>query len=161
MQKKKQKKINPNCQIKIIDDNLDKSNISNLCNSTIIIDTSDNWKTMKLVNEFSVKNSIPLISSSAVGFDVQVALFVNNKKYHLCLNCLFPNQNDIDLPRCETVGISGIAAGMAGLLTAQKAINFILNIHKENNILSLLNVLKGDLQNINLNNNKKCYLNKY
>ena len=105
-------------------------------------------------------NAEQYASSSAVGFDVQVALFGNNKKNHLCLNCLFPNQNDINLPRCETVGISGIAAGMAGLLTAQKTINFILNIHKENHILSLLNVLKGDLQNINLKNNKKCYLNK-
>ena len=126
----------------------------------MIIDTSDSWKTMKLVNEFSVKNSIPLISSSAVGFDVQVALFNNSSKNHLCLNCIFPNQNDINLPRCETIGISGIAAGMAGLLAAQKTINFITDINKENNILSLLNVLKGDLQNINLKNNKKCYLNK-
>jgi len=158
--KKKLLKINPNCQIKIIDKNLNKANINNLSDSSIIIDTSDSWKTMKIVNEYCVKKSIPLVSSSVVGFDVEVALFENKKNYHLCLNCLFPNKNDIDLPRCDTVGVSGIAAGMAGLLAAQKTINFIINLNQGSNILSLLNVLKEDLQNINLKNNSKCYLNK-
>ena len=159
--KKKLLKINPNCQIKIIDENLNKFNINNLCNSSIIIDTSDSWETMKIVNEYCVKESIPLVSSSVVGFDVEVALFENKKNHHLCLNCLFPNKNDIDLPRCDTVGVSGIAAGMAGLLAAQKTINFLINLNQKSNILSLLNVLKEDLQNINLKNNSKCYLNKF
>ena len=145
--KKKLLKINPNCQIKIIDENLNKSNINNLCNSSIIIDTSDSWETMKIVNEYCVKESIPLVSSSVVGFDVEVALFENKKNHHLCLNCLFPNKDDIDLPRCDTVGVSGIAAGMAGLLAAQKTINFLINLNQKSNILSLLNVLKEDLQN--------------
>jgi len=158
--KKKLLKINPNCQIKIIDENLNKSNTTNLSNSSIIIDTCDSWKTMKIVNEYCVKESISLVSSSVVGFDVVVALFENQKNHHLCLNCLFPNKNDIDLPRCDTVGVSGIATGMAGLLAAQKTINFLINLNQENNILSLLNVLKQDLQNINLKNNNKCYLNK-
>ena len=159
--KKKLLKINPNCQIKIINENLNKSNINNLCNSSIIIDTSDSWETMKIVNEYCVKESIPLVSSSVVGFDVEVAIFENKKNHHLCLNCLFPNKNDIDLPRCDTVGVSGIAAGMAGLLAAQKTINFLINLNQKSNILSLLNVLKEDLQNINLKNNSKCYLNKF
>jgi len=159
--KKKLLKINPSCQIKIIDENICESNTNNLYNSSIIIDTCDSWKTMKLVNEYCVKESIPLISSSVVGFDVEVALFENKKNHHLCLNCLFPNKNDINLPRCDTVGVSGIAAGMAGLLAAQKTINFLINLNQESNILSLLNVLKEDLQNINLKNNNECYLNKF
>ena len=135
-------KINPNCQIKIIDENVNKSNTINLSNSSIIIDTCDSWKTMKIVNEYCVKESISLVSSSVVGFDIMVALFENKKNHHLCLNCLFPNKNDIDLPRCDTVGVSGIATGMAGLLSAQKTINFLINLNQESNILSLLNVLK-------------------
>ena len=158
--KKKLLKINPNCKIKTVNENLNKFNTNNLSNSSIIIDTSDSWETMKIVNEFCVKESIPLVSSSVVGFDLEVALFENKKNQHLCLNCLFPNKNDIDLPRCDTVGVSGIAAGMAGLLAAQKTINFLINLNQESNILSLLNVLKQDLQNINLKNNSKCYLNK-
>lgn len=157
--KRKLLKINPESKINAINKNLDESNYDFLCDSSIVIDTSDNWKTMKLVNEYCVKNSIPLISSSVVGFDVEIAVFENNKNNHVCLNCLFPNKNDINLPRCETIGVSGIASGMAGLLSAQKTINFLINLNKEVNILTLLNVLKGDLQNIYLKNNNKCYLN--
>ena len=39
---------------------------------------------------------------------------------------IFPNKNDVDLPRCDTVGISGISAGLAGLISAQKIINYSL-----------------------------------
>ena len=152
--------INPNCQIKIFDNKINKNNIFELNDSSIIIDTTDSWKTMKLVNEYCVNKSIPLLSASVVGFDAQIALFQNKKNNHLCLNCVFPNKEDLDLPRCDTVGISGIAAGMTGLITAQKTINFLINLNQETNVLSLLNVIKSDLQNINLKKNSKCYLNK-
>ena len=64
------------------------------------------------------------------------------------------------MPRCEIVGISGVATGMAGLIAAQKTINFLINLNKESNILTLLNVKKGDSQNIILKTNNKCYLKK-
>ena len=77
------------------------------------------------------------------------------------LKLSFPNKEELELPRCDTIGVSGIAAGMAGLISAQKTINFLINLNKESNILNLLNVLKGDLQKIRLNNNNKCYLNNF
>jgi len=49
---------------------------------------------------------------------------------------------------------------MTGLITAQKTINFLIDLNQETNVLSLLNVIKSDLQNINLKRNSKCYLNK-
>ena len=112
--------INHKCNIKIVDKNIKNKNLYFLSESSIVIDTSDNWKTMKLVNEYCVHNSIPLLSSSVIGFDLEIALFENKINNHLCLNCLFPNKKDVNLPRCETVGVSGIAAGMTGLITAQK-----------------------------------------
>ena len=48
---------------------------------------------------------------------------------------------DIDLPRCETVGISGISAGLAGLITAQKIINFTLSLRKETGLLTISDIL--------------------
>ena len=156
---KKLKKINPYCNIKSIEQNLDHKNMNLLEGSSIVIDTCDNWQTMKIVNEYCVRNSIPLISSSVIGFDAEIVLFENKKNNHLCLNCIFPNKKDVELPRCDTVGISGIAAGMAGLITAQKTINFLTNLKYEGNILTLLNVLKGDWNNITIKRNKKCYLN--
>ncbi len=152
-------KINPYCNINTVDIKLTKINLNYLLNSNIVIDATDNWENMKIVNEFCVKNYIPLITSSVVGYDIEVALFENNNKNHLCLNCLFPNKKDVDLPRCDTVGIAGIAAGMAGLITAQKTINFLLKFEKESNMLLLLNALDGSSQNIALKKNYNCYLN--
>ena len=115
---------------------------------------------MKMVNEYCVQKSIPLLSCSVIGFDVEISFFENKLNKHLCLNCIFPNKNDINLPRCDTVGVSGVATGMAGLIAAQKTINFLINLNKESNILTLLNVIKGDLQKIILKTNNKCYLKK-
>ena len=91
---------------------------------------------------------------------VIVLIFLYQNENHLCLNCLFPNKEDVELPRCETVGISGITAGIAGLLTAQKTINSLLNFNNENNILTLFNTISGEIQKIKVKNNKECQLNK-
>ena len=77
----------------------------------------------------------------------------------MCLNCLFPNKDEPELARCETVGISSVCAGIAGLITAQKIINTILNIKDENNILSLFNAVDFSINNINVKNNVNCLLN--
>ena len=101
----------------------------------IIIDTSDDWQLSKLINKFCVKNSLKYIFSSAINNNIQICLF-ENQINHICLNCLFPNKEDVELPRCETVGISSICAGIAGLITAQKTINTILKTKDENQYLN-------------------------
>ena len=78
---------------------------------------------------------------------------------HVCLNCLFPNKEDVDLPRCETVGISSICAGIAGLVTAQKTINTLLNTKDESHILTLIDVLDLSISNIKIKNSINCMLN--
>ena len=65
----------------------------------------------------------------------------------VCLNCLFPNEEDAELARCETVGISSICAGIAGLITAQKTMNTLLNIKDESNILTLINTTDFSMNN--------------
>ena len=69
------------------------------------------------------------------------------------------NKEDVDLARCETVGISSICAGIAGLVTAQKTINTVLNLKDENNILTLINTTDLNINNIILKNNANCVLN--
>ena len=83
--KKRLKGINPLANIKSYHKKISKDNLDLLKESSIVIDATDNWKTMKLVNNYCQSNSIPLLSSSVVGFDIQIALFVDNKKNHLCL----------------------------------------------------------------------------
>ena len=156
--KKRLKGINPLANIKSYHKKISEDNLDLLKESSIVIDATDNWETMKLVNNYCQKNYIPLLSSSVVGFDVQIALFVNNKKDHLCLECIFPNNNDKELARCETIGILGIAAGLAGLLSAQKTINFLMKFNQNNNFLTLINCKSLSFDHIKIAKNPKCNL---
>ena len=151
-------KTNPNCNITAYSENLTEKNINVLLDADIIIDTSDDWKLSKLINKFCVKNSLQYIFSSAINNNIQVCLF-KNQINHTCLNCVFPNDEDVELARCDTVGISSICAGIAGLITAQKTINTILEINNENNILSLINSENLSISNIKIKNDADCALN--
>ena len=151
-------KTNPNCNITAYSQYLKKENLNFLFDSDIIIDATDDWHTSKLINKFCLQNSLRYIFSSAINYNIQICLF-NNKNHHICLDCLFPNKEDVDLPRCETVGISSICAGIAGLVTAQKTINALLNTKEEHNILTLINTLNLSINNINVKNNVNCVLN--
>ena len=159
--KNKLLKTNPNSNIEAYAKNINENNLNLLYGSSVVIDTTDSWHTSKIINKYCVINSIKYMFSSAVGNHIQVCFFPNKAVDHICLNCLFPNKDDVDLPRCETVGISAIAAGIAGLVTAQKTINLLLNFNNENNILTLINVMMAEINRIKVKNNKDCLLNKY
>ena len=156
--KKKLKGINPLANIKSYHKKISADNLDLLKASSIVIDTTDNWETMKLVNNYCQSNYIPLLSSSVVGFDIQIALFINNKKDHLCLECIFPNNNDNELARCDTAGILGTAAGLAGLLSAQKTINFLMKFNQNNNFLTLINCKSLSFNHIKIDKNPRCNL---
>ncbi len=158
--KEKLKLINSECKINIINENINSKNLILLSNCSIVVDATDDWVTSKILNEYCVNNKINFLYSSALGHDLQIMLFNNKlKNDHLCLNCIFPNKEDSDLPRCNTIGISGISAGLAGLISAQKIINFSLNLRNETNILTISDVKKLSIENIIVKSKHDCYLN--
>tara|TARA_Y100000768_G_C23978061_1_gene684166 strand:+ start:1652 stop:2395 length:744 start_codon:yes stop_codon:yes gene_type:complete len=156
--KKKLLKTNPNCNITAYSQYLNQENLNLLLDADIIIDATDDWYTSKIINKFCLQNSLIYIFSSAINHNIQICVF-NNKYNHICLNCLFPNHEDVDLARCETVGISSICAGIAGLVTAQKTLNTLLNTKDENNILTLIDTTDLNINNIKVKNNVNCVLN--
>ena len=158
--KHKLKLINTECKIDIIDVNVSSSNLNSLNDCNIIVDATDDWFTSKLLNEYCIKHSINFLYSSALRHDLQIILFNNeNKDNHICLNCIFPNRNDVDLPRCSVVGISGISAGLAGLIAAQKIINFSLNLRDETNIMTISDGKNLNFDKIIIKSKDDCYLN--
>ena len=154
--KKKLNNINPECNIDAIFSHLESENINKyLNNSSLIIDSTDNWKSMILINKYCVNKSIPLVSSSVVGFDSQVTLFNNLPKEHLCLQCIFPNKKEPDLARCDTIGILGTAAGIAGLIVAQKTLNFFLE-KKLDNFMTIVDTKSLKIDNLKIKKNAEC-----
>lgn len=156
--KKKLLGTNPYAAISSYDQNITKNNLNLLKSSSIIIDASDNWETMRLVNEYTTKNNLPLLSISVIGFDIQIILFENSIHNHLCLECIFPNNKEPELPRCDTVGIMGTATGIAGIISAQKTINFLLRFNEKINILTLIDAKLLSISHINTKKNINCKL---
>ena len=156
--KKKLLGTNPNAVINSYNRKIAKDNLHLLKNSSIIIDASDNWETMRLINKYTTKKNLPLLSISVVGFDIQMILFENTTHNHLCLECIFPNHNEPELARCDTVGIMGTAAGLAGIISAQKAINYLLKFNEKNNILTLVDVKLLSISHIKTKKNIDCKL---
>ena len=151
--------INPECNIDAIFSLLESKNINKyLNNSSLIIDATDNWKSMILINKYCVNKSIPLVSSSVVGFDSQVTLFNNLPKEHLCLQCIFPNKKEPDLARCDSMGVLGTAAGIAGLIAAQKTLNFFLE-KKLDNFMTIADIKSLKIDNLKIKKNKNCQYN--
>ena len=159
--KKKLSGINPECNIDVISSYIEKNNINeHLNNSSLIIDATDNWKSMILINEYCVKKSIPLVSSSVTGFDSQITLFNNLPEKHLCLQCVFPNKEEINLARCDSVGVIGTAAGVAGLIVAQKVMNYFLENNLEN-FMTMVNIKSQKIDNLKIKKNINCqFINK-
>ena len=156
--KEKLLQINPHAEINAYNEKITKNNLKLLSKSSIIIDASDNWKTMQLVNEYSSKNHIPLLSCSAVGFDIQIIFFKNLIKKHLCLECIFQNKEEPNISRCDTVGILGTTAGLAGVLSAQKTINFLMDFPENNDLLTLIDCKTLLINNIKVKTNNNCRL---
>ena len=154
--------INTRNNIKTISKIISEKNISQyLSNASLVIDTTDNWQSMILVNKYCVKNSIPLLSCSVIGYDGQVILFKNQKKDHLCLNCIYLNQKEPNLPRCDAVGVLGTAAGLTGLIAAQLTINFFTNNHENVEKLILIGSKLMKIDYIKIKKHDNCIYKKY
>ena len=156
--KKKLLGTNPNAIINSYDQKITKNNLHLLKNSSIIIDASDNWESMRLINKYATKHNLPLLSISVIGFDIQIILFENTSHNHLCLECIFPNHNETKLARCDTVGIMGTATGIAGIISAQKTINFLLKFNEKINILTLIDAKILSISHIKTKKNINCTL---
>ena len=83
-------------------------------------------------------------------------MFNNNKKNHLCLNCIYPNKFEPELPRCDTVGVLGIAAGLTGLIAAQIALNFFTKDNRTENKLITISAKSLLISKIIVKKNKHC-----
>src|SRR3989344_2567536 len=78
-----------------------KKYIKNNKNTDLILDCTDNLETRFLINDFSVKNRISFIYSSAVGSKGYVFNVIQKKT--ACLKCFL--KEAAQLGTCETVGV--------------------------------------------------------
>lgn len=120
----------------------------------LIIDASDNYITRYLVNDICVLNKKPLISCSILKNVIQLMLFNTDK---ICYRCIYSQAPPAGIiPNCES-GVLGTVAGIAGTLTANLAINYLLDPSKDlDSRLYILDANSISLDSFRLEANKNC-----
>ena len=144
--KKKLKKINSKTRIFTYKVKLNKNNCQEILKKyDFIVESSDNFKTKFLINDFCKKTKKFLVAAAISKFDGHVFTFNFKNKETPCIRSFFQEKNlsDVTLD-CEYEGILGTVAGIIGTIQANEILKKILNIGKNLNgfilIVDLLNL---------------------
>lgn len=85
------KRINPNVELELYDQEFNETNAINIARQyDIIIDGTDNFPSRYLVNDVAVLLGIPNVYGSIFRFEGQVSVFSTNDNGP-CYRCLFPD----------------------------------------------------------------------
>ena len=151
------KKIVPAVDVDALEEKADDTNLSKLisgCN--IVLDCTDRFKTRHLINKHCVKNKIPLVIGSAVGWSGQLMVVNSSEKNTACYACVFEENQEFTDDPCGAFGVFSPLVGTVGLLQAGEAIKTLLKINQTTGKLLLLNALSLNFDRINLTKNANC-----
>lgn len=115
---------------------LDMTNIKLLDDADVVLDGSDNMEVRFLLNEYCVKNNIPVVFSSAVA-DRGTVLVVDKKSDDAnvaadalaadnlaCFNCVFAGRHADD--DCASAGVLGATTRISASMAANEALKILL-----------------------------------
>lgn len=90
----------------------------------LILDGTDNFETRYLINDYTVKRSLPWIYSAAVGsYAVTLNILPGRTA---CLACIFPDSPRGMVETCETSGILNSAVNLVASIAATEALKFLV-----------------------------------
>jgi molybdopterin-synthase adenylyltransferase len=160
--KNKIRKINYNTKVKIYNTRLNNVNFKKIINDyDYIVDGSDNFKTKFLINDFCLKYKKFLVIGAISKFDGHIFTFDFKNKKLPCLRCFFQeSQISDDILNCESEGILGTIAGIAGIIQANEILKRILNIGKNlNGYILILDFLNLEFRKVKIKKRKNCFCN--
>lgn len=118
--------LNPNINVIGYETRLNRDNILDIISGyDVIVDGADNFPTRYLLNDASVRLSIPVVSASILGFEGQLSVFAPGDGP--CYRCLFREPPPAAMaPSCGANGVLGVLPGTMGLLQATEVIKLIV-----------------------------------
>jgi molybdopterin/thiamine biosynthesis adenylyltransferase len=122
----------------------------------IVVDGSDNFDTMYLINEVCVRQGKPNVSSSILAFDGQITTLVPGEGP--CYRCAYPVAPPPSLaPSCSEIGVLGVVPGVMGLLQANEVIKLVLGIGEPLvGRLLMFDALSTSFTELKLRRNPEC-----
>ncbi len=111
-------------------DDLTPANIDSLLGGVqLVLDGTDNFETRYLLNDYSIKNSIPWIYTAAVGsYGVTLNVLPGRTA---CLACIFPDPPQGTVETCETAGVLGPVVNMIAAIGAAEAIKILVGAEEK------------------------------
>jgi len=148
--------INPDCEVKAIDWELDEDELETYLNqSDIILDCSDNFPTRFAINRASVKTKTPLVSGAAIRIEGQIASYIPGSDGP-CYQCLYKKQFE----STETCAMEGVLSPIVGVIGTMQALQAILILtghgDKVNGKLLLFDGLTMEWQKVLIPRNSNC-----
>jgi molybdopterin/thiamine biosynthesis adenylyltransferase len=123
--------LHSHLNINYYDYKLTEKNAKNILTQyDFIINASDNFQTRYIINFYSCELKKSWLDLASVGYEGQMALFINERG---CYHCLFPNVSDT-AENCNDFGIFSPVCGVIASLGASETIKFLIGIdnNKEN-----------------------------
>jgi len=149
--------LNPEVKVIGHDTRLNAENAEELISHyDVVVDGSDNFDTMYLVNEICVRQRKPNVSASILSFDGHVTTFVAGEGP--CYRCVYPEAPPLPLaPSCSEIGVLGVLPGIMGLLQANEVIKLVLGIGEPlAGRLLMFDALSSEFTELKLRRNPDC-----
>ena len=146
----KLKKMNKNVKLKAVNARITKSNVLRLAkNCDLILDGTDNMESRFIMNEASIKLSIPFIHAAIEKNKGVSAVFMPGKA---CFACVYKESK-----KKQSIGVIGPAPGVAGSLSASQAIHILSGITKpEKSFITVFSLHDNKFDTLMIRRNPKC-----
>ena len=152
------KNINGSITINYHQKKINESNVDlYLRNCPIILDCTDNFESRLIINKFCHNKKKILVSAALQNFDIQAFIFSSwSNKKNPCYKCIFPSLTSDENLSCDEMGIIATVAGLGGIIQANLALNYILQLNSNFKELILLDSINLDITKIKIEKNKHC-----
>ncbi len=123
----------------------------------IVLDCTDNFSTRHMINSACVKNSIPLVSGSALKFDGQVSVFDPCNPSSPCYACIFSPDEQFEEVSCSSMGVFSPLVGIIGAIQAAQALQVLIGFGEPLiGRMLLWNGLTTQIDEIRISRNSEC-----
>jgi adenylyltransferase/sulfurtransferase len=122
----KLRRINSQIQVEPIVADIDASNIESLCEGVdLLLDGTDNFEIRFLINDVSIKHSIPWIYGGCLGAGGQTMTILPGES--ACLRCLMMDGPPLPgtMPTCDSAGILATIINVIGSIQCNEAIKIL------------------------------------
>ncbi|ADB57795.1 HesA/MoeB/ThiF family protein [Archaeoglobus profundus] len=114
-------RLNPDVEVEAYPFNLNESNIAIAKHYDVVVACPDNFETRLILNDFCVRNDIPMVHGAIYGFEGEVTTVVGSPCYR-CLYSSFPKQEERFTP------VFGFTCGVAGSIQCAETIKVLLGM---------------------------------